>query len=156
MVIFRLSSVSLIRVASILSVLIGALYMPSFFHTPSIIAGLGHEITDEELAVKLWAAYSVYGGVGIFAGSFLMRTSRSVLFKRLVWGLALFSILLLVAAQLPPLFWWLYVGSAFFTWSSGIGLSVHLLMLVIAFWGGYAMIQSWDRRSYDTYADRRR
>lgn len=81
----------------------------------------------------------------VLAGSFLMRSSRSILFKRLIWLLALASILLLGAVQLPLLFWWMYVGSAFITLSSGIGLSVHLLMLFIAFWGGFAAIHSWDR-----------
>lgn len=150
MVIFRLGSAALIRITAVMSVLLGALYLPSVFHVPSILAGLSHEITEEQQAVKLWAMYSVCGGLCIFAGTFLLRVSRTSLFDRLIWTLALLSILLLVAAQLPPLFWWLYVGSAFFTLASAIGLGLHLLLIVLAFWGAFETISSYDRRRSPT------
>ncbi|MFC5469331.1 hypothetical protein ACFPPD_11415 [Cohnella suwonensis] len=147
MIFLRIGHASLIRVAALLSVVLGALYMPSVFHIPSVLSGLSQEISSEERAVKLWAVCSLYGGIIMFAGTFVSRLSGSPLFRRLLWGLTLLSAVLLIVAQLPPLFWWMYVGSAVLSWHSGAGMLSHMLVLLIGFLGGLSTIQPAGRHS---------
>lgn len=142
MVLTRFSSSVLIRASAIVSVLVGILYMPSVFKFSIPLIGLGPELTEGQRIAELWATYAVYGGIGIFLGSFLMNVARSSLFNRIVLGVALVSTFLLIVAQLPPLFWWIYVGQAVFSWPIVLGLSLHLFLLVLSLWGAIVTIHS--------------
>ncbi|MFC5407435.1 hypothetical protein [Cohnella soli] len=149
MVFPRIGHTALIRIASLLSVVLGALYLPSVFHIPSVLSGLSQEIGSEERAVKLWASCSLYGGLLMFAGTFISRLSAFALFRRLIWSLTFLSVLLLIVAQLPPLFWWMYVGSAFLSWHTSAGMLPHMLLLLIGFWGGWSTLLLTGRRSVE-------
>lgn len=143
MILTRFSSNVLIRAAAILSVLLGLLYLPSNYSLP--IVGLGPELAGGQQLTKHWAMYAMYGGAIIFIGSFLLNVTRPILFKRIVLAACLIATFLLIAAQLPPLFWWMFVGSTVFSWSSVLGLSLHLALLLLALWGAIVTIHSIER-----------
>lgn len=143
MILTKFSSHAIIRVAAILSVLLGLLYLPSNYSLP--IVGLGPELAGGQQLAEHWAMYAMYGGAGIFVGSFLLNMSRSIGFKRIILALCLISTFLLIAAQLPPLFWWMFVGGAVFSWSSVLGFCLHLTLLVLALWGAIVTIYAIER-----------
>lgn len=135
----------LIRAVATTSILIGIVYMPSIFNFSIPIIGLGPELTGGQKLAELWAMYAVYGGAAILCGSFLMNITRSIVIKRIVLIAALIAMFLLVAAQLPPLFWWIYIGGAVFSWSSTLAFFLHLFLLVLALWGAFVTIFTIDR-----------
>jgi len=145
MVLTRFRSSVIIRASAIASILIGILYMPSVFSLTIPIIGLGPELTEGQKITELWATYAVYGGIGIFLGSFLMNIVQSIIMKRIILGAALVSTFLLIAAQLPPLFWWLYVGGAVFSWSSVLGFALHLSLLALSAWGAIVTIHALEQ-----------
>ncbi|MGE7827973.1 hypothetical protein [Paenibacillus sp. NPDC093718] len=134
----------IIRIVSLLSVFTGFLYLP-FFLNLGLPISLGPEITQATMATEKWALFAVFGGFGLFAGSFLYNLSQSQRYKRFILGITLFSMLLLILAQLPPLFLWFYVGSADFSSTSLLGLFLHLILLVLAFWGGIATMLAFGK-----------
>lgn len=125
----------IIRLISLLSVFIGFLYLP-FFLNLGLPISLGPEITQAKIATEKWGLFAVFGGFGLFAGSFLHNLSQSQRYKRFILGITILSMLLLILAQLPPIILWFYVGSTDFSLSSLLGLLLHLSLLVLAFWGG--------------------
>jgi len=145
MVLTSFRSSSIIRASAIASILIGILYMPSIFSLSIPIIGLGPERTGGQKIAELWATYAVYGGIGIFLGSFLMNIVQSIIIKRIIVGAALVSTFLLIAAQLPPLFWWIYVGGAVFSWSSVLGFALHLFLLALSAWGAIVTIHALEQ-----------
>lgn len=147
MILTRYSNKLLIRAAAIMSVLLGLLYLPSLSNISLPLVDLGHERIGGQTAAELWAMYAVLGGCGIFCGSFLINRARSIVFNRFILGIALLSVLLLAAAQLPPLFWWMFVIGAVFSWSGVLGLTLHLLLLVLTFWGAIVTLHTFERRS---------
>ncbi|MFF2483794.1 hypothetical protein [Paenibacillus sp. NPDC058071] len=142
MVLTRFRSSLIIRASAIVSILIGILYMPSVFSFSIPILDLGPELTGGLKIAESWAMYAVYGGIGLFLGSFLMNIAQSFIIKRIILGAALVSTFLLVAAQLPPLFWWIYVGGAVFSWSSVLGFALHLFLLALSLWGAIVTIHA--------------
>lgn len=130
----------IIRIVSLLSVFTGFLYL-----NLGLPISLGPEITQATMAAEEWALYAIFGGFGLFAGSFLYNLSQSQRYKRLILGITLFSMLLLICAQLSPLTLWFYVGSADFTSTSLLGLFLHLALLVLSFWGGIATMLAFDK-----------
>ncbi|XID94996.1 hypothetical protein ACF3MZ_10980 [Paenibacillaceae bacterium WGS1546] len=143
MILTRFSSNALIRASAILSVLLGLLYLPSNHSLP--IIGLGPELAGGQQLAVHWAMYAMFGGACIFVGSFLLNMSRSIGFKRFILALCLISTFLLIAAQLPPLFWWMFVGGAVFSWSSVLGFCLHLSLLLLAMWGAVITIHALER-----------
>lgn len=147
MILTRFSTASIIRSAAVLSVLLGIMYMPSVFHFSLPISGLGSELMEGQRAAEFWARYAVFGGLVIFAGSFLLNVTHSQLFRRIILTFALIATLLLILAQLPPLFWWMYLGGAVFSWSSVAGVTLHLLLFITALWGTIVTIYTIEQRA---------
>lgn len=145
MVLTKFSSSVLIRASACMSVLIGILYMPSIFRFSIPIIGLGAELAGGERIAELWATYAVYGGLGIFLVSLLMNIARSSIIKRIILSVSLTCTFLLIAAQLPPLFWWIYVGGAVFSWSSILGFVLHLFLLALSLWGTIVTVHALER-----------
>ncbi|MFD0713404.1 hypothetical protein [Paenibacillus sp. GCM10027626] len=145
MLLTKVSNTILIRATAVMSVIVGILYMPSLIHFSLPIAGLGPELIEGREAAELWANYAVFGGMAILAGSFLTYLSRAVLFQRLLLSAFLIAAFLLTIAQLPPLFWWIYVGAFVFSWSSVIAFSLHCVLLALAVWGALVTIYSFER-----------
>ncbi len=145
MILTKFSSNTLIRACAVVSMLIGLLYTPSIFNMSLPIVGLGPELTEGQKMAELWGLYAVYGGLGIFLGSFSLNASLTTFGKRLVLSIALISMFLLIVAQFPPLFWWIFVGGAVFSWSSVIGFFLHLFLLFLSIWGTVVIIHSIER-----------
>jgi hypothetical protein len=145
MVLTRFSSSLLVRTSAIMSVLIGMMYMPSVFSFSIPINGLGPELTGGQRIAELWGMYAVYGGIGIFLVSFLMNIVQSNLIKGIILGVALIAMFILIVAQLLPLFWWIFVGGVVFSWSSILGVTLHLFLLIISFWGAIVTIHTIER-----------
>lgn len=144
MALARFNSNVLIRAVAATSILIGSVYMPSVFNFSLPIIGLDPELTGGQKIAELWAMYALYGGIAILCGSFLMNITRSPIIKRIVLIAALIAMFLLVVAQLPPLFWWIYIGGAVFSWSSTLAFFLHLFLLVLALWGAFVTIFAID------------
>lgn len=81
-------------------------------------------------------------GIISFFASFLHVVSRQLIIKRIILMACLSAAILLIIAQLPPLFWWLFIGGAVFSWTSVIGLTLHLALLLLALWGALASMNT--------------
>lgn len=144
MILTRFSSSALIRASAALSVLMGLLYLSTSNLTLSI-TGLGPELAGGQQYVNQWSMYAIYGGICMILGSFLPTLNRSLLYKRAILSVSLLAVFLLFIAQLPPLFWWTFVGGAVISWSSVLFFSFHLSLLVIALWGVLVTIHAIER-----------
>jgi hypothetical protein len=134
----------IIRLVSLLSVFTGFLYLP-FYLNLGLPISLEPEITQAQIAIEKWALFAILGGFGLFVGSFFYNLSQSQRYKRFILGITLLSMLLLILAQLPPLILWFYVGSADPSFTSLLGLFLHLVLLVLAFWGGIATMLAFGK-----------
>ncbi|RKD25787.1 hypothetical protein BEP19_02275 [Ammoniphilus oxalaticus] len=142
----RFSGVVLIRASAIASILIGLMYMPAVFKFYGSVMGLGLESYGILAITEWWGTYAVGGGVGILLGSFLAnKLGVSNTARRISLAAALISMFLLIVAQLPPLFWWMFVATAVFSWPSALGCSLHFFLLLFALWGAIAIIYSIER-----------
>ncbi|MDF2648209.1 MAG: hypothetical protein K0Q73_4014 [Paenibacillus sp.] len=140
MILVKPTAVSLIRMVAIGSLLAGALYLPVLFGTPLQAYGLGHESMSGHKLTELWAMWSLLAGIVILLMTFLIRPSSSILPIKVLMPLALSSMVAMIAAQLLPLFWWMYLTLAVFSWSNVTGLTLHIIMLAMAFWASLSSL----------------
>jgi len=140
MILSKFSCTALIRAAACCSILLGLLYVPSSYTLP--IVGLGAELEGGQQLAKQWGMYAIVGGAIIFLASFLLNLSRTIPMKRIVLAACLIAAALLVVAQFLPLFWWMFVGSAVFSWTTALGFSLHLALLLLSLWGAVVSINA--------------
>ncbi|MFD2115171.1 hypothetical protein ACFSTH_05730 [Paenibacillus yanchengensis] len=143
LILTRFSSNTLIRAAAIVSVLLGLLYLPTNYALP--IVGLGSELSGGQQLAEQWAMYAIIGGASIFIGSFILHLAPSITYKRVIITIYLIAMCLLVVAQLLPLFWWLFIAFAVFSWSSVIGFFLHLILLALASWGAIVTMYGFEQ-----------
>lgn len=119
--------------AAIISVCVGLLYTLNFQSTFSLFKAVS-SVADGQGLVELWATYTIYSGISILILIFLTSIFKHhAIVKRSLQGIILLSMLITSAAQLLPLFWWILVGGADFTWQSALGFSLHLVLFLLAF-----------------------
>lgn len=147
MVLTKFSNAALIRAAAVMSVVMGVLYIPSSGFRIAVPAiGLGPEWVEGQS--ELWASYAVFGGIVLFAASFLLNLSQSRPFKLATLGFGLLAALLLIAGQLPPLFWWTLAAADGFAWSSLLGIAMHLLLAVLSTWVALLTLNGYERLKF--------
>ena len=118
----------------VLSIAAGLIYWPNLFNSShSFFFESVPELADGQQLIELWSAFAIYGGISIIIITVLFYAYQRSMFKRSLQGLSLLSMLLVIVAQFPPLFWWILVSGASFSWSSMLGLSIHLILLGLPF-----------------------
>ncbi|MEF2243876.1 MULTISPECIES: hypothetical protein [unclassified Paenibacillus] len=143
----KFSSAALIRTAASISISVGVIYMLAIMHLTDSLTGVSSILVmlEGQNLVAKWAAYALFGGMAVLIGSLFMNSKKSVLFKRFMLGVALIAGLLLIVAQLPPLFWWILVNSSTFSWSGGLFFILHLIIMLVSLWQSLVTIYALER-----------
>lgn len=117
----------------ILTIAAGLIYLPDFLYSSHSFFESVPELAEGQQLVKLWSAFAIYGGISIVIITTLSYVFQRSMLKYPLQGLSLVSMLLIIVAQFPPLFWWILIAGSSFSWSSVLGLSIHLLPLGLSF-----------------------
>lgn len=110
----------------------------------SSIHSISAMVEGENLVAK-WADYTLFGGLALWIGSLFMNRMQSPRVKQIMLGAALLAGLLLIVAQLPPLFWWVLVNSSSFSWSGSLFFSLHLLIVLVTLWQALVTIYAIEK-----------
>lgn len=85
------------------------------------------------------------GGILILAVTYYANKNRANSVSKIVLAVTLFSLALLIAAQIPKVYVWIVLLSKYYTLPRAVFLLLHICVIALCYWGGMDLIRSAKR-----------